>query len=478
MPPYKDTFKNSFIGRVAESSLLTNAWNKKHSCLTVVYGRRRIGKSTLIKKVFPDLLHFEGLENQNAAAQKKIFCEQLAQKFNDSKLRYLYTAEWRLILIELSKLIGNKPCVILFDEFQWMAGERTKLVSDLKFVWDNYFLLKNNCHMILCGSVSSFLVKKVIRSKALYGRVDLTLPLEGLSLPEIIKDLEHNSKSGVPVSQYIENYFVCGGVPAYWKKINLNKSPRQNCEELAFTKNGYFVEEFEKIFTSHFGKHEIYQRIVKFLSKHPHSSQAKIEIGCNLTAGGRNSNYLEDLELAGFIKSYIPVAAKAASNLKRYIIQDNYLKFYLTFIEPNLVKIKRSGIKFTYVASEQAIATWKGLQFEKLCLDNADLIAEILGFSGIRYDSGSFFERKDKESGFQIDLMFIRADSTVVFCEIKYLSKSVGTDVIQESQRKVDRIQEKWKYRVLKVLISKEGASEALKKSDYFDYMLSVEEVF
>jgi AAA+ ATPase superfamily predicted ATPase len=165
---------NRLIGRKMESGLLIEYSQKPTAQLVCVYGRRRIGKSFLIEKVFQDknFLQFEGLENEHTDVQIKNFTHDLARQTGNKILFHAKVYEWDQILDEFTKYLQQQKehTVILFDEFQWMAAQKSLLVSLFKKYWDQYWS-KCNVTIILCGSISSFMVKKVIKSKALYGRI-------------------------------------------------------------------------------------------------------------------------------------------------------------------------------------------------------------------------------------------------------------------------------------------------------------------
>mgnify|MGYP005664866301 FL=1 len=176
----------SFIGREREVKGLLQVDHSKKSALTAIYGRRRVGKTALVEHAFSNvpLFKFEGIENREEAHQREYFRAALVQHFQDSQLALLDVSSWLPLLQALSNCLGERPSVIFFDEYQCLATESNALTSELKFAWDNFFLKKNRVHLILCGSISSFIVKEVIRSKALYGRIDTFIDLQPLSLPD------------------------------------------------------------------------------------------------------------------------------------------------------------------------------------------------------------------------------------------------------------------------------------------------------
>jgi len=289
----------------------------------------------------------------------------MAKEFDMPELLDMPFREWEPLLSILSRKIGLNPCIIVFDEFQWISGERSNLIGHLKYAWDNLFL-KNNCvHLILCGSVSSFMVKKVIRSKALYGRIDSELALHPLKLPEIIKGI----KSGRSINELIEMYMVTGGIPQYIKLFDWSKSAWLNIRQLCFSPNGFLVNEFERIFASHFGSNSHYRIIIKALSV-KNATREQLQKQCGLATGGRISEYLENLELAGFIEKYTSINKPEGIRYARYRLADFYLLFYFRFIAPHnaLIRSSPSDAPITRFIPDRQKYPWMGLAFEHICI--------------------------------------------------------------------------------------------------------------
>ena len=470
-----------FIGRKRELKKLREwltEWNRPF--LSVIYGRRRVGKTRLVNEAFKDspFLSFEGLEGQSSTEQKKAFLLRLARQSGNQFYEKIEGASWIEILTLLSDFIkdkyGKKPVAILFDEFQWMASGRTKLVSALKFVWDNYFQKQNLVHLVLCGSICSFLVKKVLRSKALHGRVDLEINLKPLRVTEI-KEVFIPKRS---LKEVLELYMVLGGIPRYLEMVKKNRSTANNLSQLAFSPNGFLVDEFDRIFASHFGSNPAYEAIVSFLSTGRGFNTKSISQGCSIAKGGRLSTYLDELELAGFIESYVPVNKPEAARLTRWRLADPYLRFYFKFILPNKRAIARSTRELGYgkIVSGQQYAIWRGLAFEHLCRYHHEEIARALGFSAVRYNSGAWFGRG--ENGAQIDLLFHRADSVVTLCELKFQDRPIGCQVVKDVERKISVLPNPNNWTIERVLLTSSAPSKALIEADYFHRVLTVDEVF
>lgn len=469
-----------FIGRQHERACLAE-WEKRlpRGTLSVLHGRRRVGKTRLIKEVFRkhDLLFFEGLEGQSTRVQQQHFLEQLSLLTRRKKYLKDRPNNWSQPLGFLADYIEErakkgKATVVFLDEFQWMAANRVDLVTRLKFIWDSR-LADLPVHLILCGSISSFMVRKVVRSKALYGRVHLEIHLRPLTLPEIAPLFAKRN-----LREVVELYMAIGGVPQYLEMLEPTKSFILNMQKLCFSRHGYLVEEFERLFASHFGRNPHYRRILEDLGKYPSLSREAIAKNCKLDTGGTLTQYLEELELAGFIERYVPVGRPLHSKILRYRMSDPYLLFYFRFIQPALKQILSGKEQpVSRYLPDRRLNPWRGIAFERLCFAHADLIAQKLGFSAVSYDCGSWFRRSDSDPGAQIDLLYSRADNVINVCEIKYRTAKSGKGLIKEVQAKVDHFPASPKASIEPILITASDITDALRNEGFFTNILKLEDL-
>lgn len=463
----------SFIGRQQELATLRKFTVKASgSHLTAIYGRRRVGKTRLVQEACTHLpiYSFEGLEGRGSAAQKRHFLKSLYRYSKLEAHRLAATGDWIDLLVLLVEYIGDKPCVVFFDEFQWMAAQRNALVSKLKYVWDNYFLKRCRVHLIICGSVSSFIVKKVLQSRALYGRIDSIINLLPLTFSETKTGFFENRS---PV-ETLEYYLAMGGVPKYLELYKKNKSVRLNIADLCFKKNGYMSEEYHRIFVSHFGKVAYYQRIVEYLAQRGFATRDQLLRHCQLKSGGRVSTFLEDLDLAGFIEGYSPVHNATSTHLRRFRIADPYLRFYFQFIHPQLTRIRTDsdGVPLAHALPESKYRPYLGLAFEQFCHWHAHTIARCLGFSAVNYQHGSWFRKNDLGSGAQIDLIYKRSDNVITLCEVKF-RKRIGKEIIHEVEQKCDALSQWTNATIERVLISAYPPTNDLYNEGYFATVLT-----
>jgi uncharacterized protein len=468
-----------FVGRIPQLSILQRASNNRtRSSITAVYGRRRIGKTRLIMEASrkSPILHFEGIEGASSAEQRRHFLKTLARHSGMRAHQIATSGDWEDLLILLAEFTASQPVdkkqIIFFDEFQWMAAGRNELVGKLKFVWDNYLEQHCNVHLILCGSVSSFLVKKVIRSKAFYGRIDQVINLGPLNFSEVKSGFFPNRS----VHEALEFYLDFGGVPKYLEMYEASRSVRLNLADLCFKPEAWFVTEFDRLFTSHFGKSRHYQNVVEFLADRRLATRDEIAGFIGVKSGGRISEILENLILAGFVESYGSVHNPQATSLKRYRISDPYLLFYFRFIYPlrSRIGVSDQGVPLHQALPDKRYEIFLGLAFEHFCYRHASLIAGILGFAAVVYEHGSWFKRKDQTTGAQIDLLYKRADNVITLCEIKH-SKLVDKSVIKSVEAKAEALGRYGSFTIEKVLISAWKPTAEVYQAGYFSKILTAE---
>jgi AAA+ ATPase superfamily predicted ATPase len=461
-----------FLGREYYLNKLDSLYQQKTGRIAVLYGRRRIGKSEIIHHFCIDkkTLYFEGLENESTKSQIENFTFKLAEQLNQPHLKNTHFESWTEVFSFLTQNVFNKKVkyILALDELQWLAAGQVKLVNQIKSYWDQYWK-KQNVLLILCGSIAHFMVKKVINSKALYGRIDCEILVENLEPFETRQFLPKRH-----VNEVLLYSMVFGGVPKYFDLITPNKSFEQNINSLMFQAGGFFTNEIEKVFYSQFKEHKTYKIIVENLSKH-NLSLSEISKAINYKSGGSLKSFLDNLELAGFVRFYISIDSNSQKT-KKYKLTDEFLIFYFRFIQPHekLIKNNKKLDLFSKLV-KPAWNSWLGISFELFCLKNSELISEKLGFSEKVIKSGSVYSQK---LGYQFDLVYYRSDKTISICEIKYNELPVDTEVIKQVNQKLLRFNTPRGFTVEKIIITKNGITKSLLNSEYFDQALEMSEIF
>lgn len=454
---------NRLVGRDIEIAFLQEIADLEDSSIVVVYGRRRVGKTTLIEHVFGErnLIKIEGIEGGNEEQQLKQAISQLTHQLKEHPVAYWNPKSFTDLFRLLEPIVKKGIWTIFLEEYQWLSSYGSSVTSELKIAWDNWFSKNKQLKLILCGSSPSFMISKVLMSKALHNRSQYELLLKPMHFSEAkhLLPAEHDAFSA---------YLLLGGIPEYLKRIK--KSWLMSFYKEAFKENGFFIDEFQRIIVSSLSTNAHYKKILIFLAKNGYADRSTIATHLKIKAGGSLSDLLDDLEHSGFIRSYIPIDKKVGSILKRYKISDFFLKTYFKFIYPEYRNIKQGVYS---PPSLDQIQAHLGYAFEEYCYQNHTAIAALLGFSAVKYQVGSYFFRGD--SNFQLDLIFIRADGVHSICEIKY-NNTITSKGIANFNRAIDIYKEKHpNIDIEKVLIYR-GTDKKSKITD-FDKIITAEEI-
>ena len=505
--PKKIKKMENFVGRKAEWKRLTAiGQTSSEPAILVVYGRRRIGKTELLEQVFAkrNILKFEGIRGKSQEQQKAHVLWQLSEYVQDPLLSKLKMDSW----VEIFKLINDRvpegKWTIYFEEVQWLADYKDAFISELKFAWDNYFRYRESWVIILCGSSPSFIINHVILSKSLYNRSQHELHLKEFGLEETREFLYPNelknenfeekpTKSKTHSSTHLgiaprshrevmDAYLTLGGIPEYLKWCKTSSSVFISICQNAFTPDSFFSREYERIFVSSLAENKHYKAIIQFLANVRFATREEILNHLKISSTGTLSSILKDIELCGFIEKYTPYNLNEESRLSRYCIADHYLQFYYKFIKPIDSEIQRGFFQENPLSAIKmdAYQKWLGFAFERFCRHRNQWIAKILGFHGIHYRAGAFFNKKTQKNdpGFQFDLIFDREDRVITLCEIKYTQAKMGVGVIEEFERKLELFPNPKKKTLQKILIATEGANDSLLTRHYFDRVITLEDLF
>lgn len=460
--------KTPFYGRKEELARLERLLKKKTSSLVVIKGRRRIGKSRLISEFGKDMktFIFTGLppnEYTTEQTQREYFVQQMERLL---EIRGVKAEDWGDIFWHLARATQSKQVLVVFDEINWMGSLDHTFLGKLKSAWDLSFKSNPKLLLILSGSMSTWIDNNILSSTGFMGRISLELTLDELPLP--VCNLFWRKKRNL-ISSYekFKVLSVTGGVPRYLEEIDPDVSAEENIYNLAFRKGGLLVEEFDRIFSDLFSTRFLrYKQIVERLV----NGSATLEQICsamNLEKGGSVSNYLEDLEETGYISQDRTwnIKNNKESNLCTFRLKDNYLRFYLKYIEP-----LRKQIEKNRVVTPPAWTTIMGIQFENLVLNNSTSVHKILGLSPseVLYDN-PYFQRSTKtHPGCQVDYLIQTKFNTLHLCEIKFSKEPVGLSVIKDVKQKMERIAKPKSFSVRPILIHVNGVTDSVYESDFF----------
>ncbi len=461
-----------FIGRKKELAKFVTLYKKRSPSLCVIKGRRRIGKSRLASEFaktshkgrfwsFAGLAPDVGVTHQQQidhfARQLSLFLKLPSMTFND----------WSDALEHLS-LHFKSGDIVLFDEISWMGGGDPTFIPKLKAWWD-----KQNRHimLILCGSISTWIEENILNSTAFFGRINLTISLEPLSIPESAELLK---ALGVKASDYdlYKILGIVGGIPWYLEQYDPTQTADENIKRLAFERDGLLVTEFDRLFYDLFnGKGSTYKKILYSL-RDGAKSLSEIRTSIKFAHSGTLSKMIEHLIVAGFINKQPLWSFKTGTPLKQslYAISDPYMRFYLKVIAPNIQKILRNGFSTLNLQSLPGFESHLGMQIEHLLLQNRALLLHALGITDADISNdGSYRQNKSsKQRGVQIDYLIQTRAKNLYICEFKFKRRELTSDIIREIDEKIKNLKAPRGFAKIPVLFHIGGVSDSLAMDQYF----------
>lgn len=498
MKPYHSSAPQRLIGRKEELLRLDRWQRETRPYILVVYGRRRIGKTTLIEHFFDQhrMFKFEGIQpaepprgKKNVIADQKKQIDaafrQLARYLETEREKELYSQtvvnSWTSFFELFNVLLGQRKAVLYFEEIQWLASYSGTFCAELKEAWDNLLQRNHELVVVLCGSSTSFVMRQVLSNKALYNRSMEEIKLRPFDPRETSEFLGKERSS----FEVMDAQLTVGGIPEYLKRLKNQSSVYLGLCQNTFVPDSFFMREKEKIFVSSLSKDRYYERIVAFLAQRKFATRAEIQRNLKTTTGFHLTETLLDLEQCDFVEKYSPVQLPANSKAVRYRISDPYLRFYYKFVEGHKQDIQKGLYQKNpaTVIVQQDYRKWLGFAFERWCCQHHRIIARLLGFEAVSYRAGAFFNRRilSDKTGFQIDLVFIRKDCVITICEIKYHEMAVGVKVIETVENKIEKLKEEFvparQYSIQKVLIASFGGDASLLKRHYFDRIITLDEL-
>ena len=411
------------IGREKEKHILQEALTEEYSQFIAVYGRRRVGKTFLIRETYGNRFCFQFTGSAKTSSRKQLARFQMALKEHGLKDVALLT-NWMTAFSELKRFVNLQPegkKVIFLDELPWMDAPRSGFLTELESFWNGWASARKDVVFVVCGSATSWMVKKIIKNKGgLHNRLNHRIALQPFTLREC-EDLLKSRGVVLTRKQILEGYMVFGGVPYYWSLLERGASLSQEIDRLVFSRDGDLYDEFSMLYASLFKKPERYTKVIELLAKKKRglTRLELIELG-KFEDNGKFTEILHDLEWCGFIRGYSMMGKRVKDEMFQLI--DHYTLFYYEFIEG-----KRRGKNYWQaMQGKPQYNTWCGLAFERVCLWHVDQIKMKLGISGVlteEYAWRCLPDKKTKRKGVQIDLLIDRSDGIIDLCEMKYSKK-------------------------------------------------------
>jgi len=416
----------NIIGRQEESQILKDAFDSTKAEFVAVFGRRRVGKTFLIKEFFNNkfTFYFSGVENTKNKMQLQNFNVAI-QKYG--KMYFPVADNWFRAFDQLANMLDNSKNkqrkVIFIDELPWLDVTNSHFIQALEYFWNTWASSRSDIMLIVCGSSTTWMINKLLKNRGgLHNRVTTQINLKPFCLNEC-EQFSKNRKLGLNRKQIAELYMILGGVPYYWDLLKKSESVSQNIDRLCFNSDGILRIEFDKIYNSLFKHSEKYITIINTLAK-KRSGLTREEIikHSGLANAGSLTRMLEELEQSSFIRIYYGYGKNVKDKL--YQLVDFFSLFHLTFIQGKRISEENYWTKIENASTHKS---WCGYAFEMLVLMHEKQIKQALSIGGVLTNSYSWISKKTDNNA-QIDLLIERKDRIINVCEMKFSNKEYVID--------------------------------------------------
>jgi len=404
----------SIIGRIAEIREFDEIMASKKSEFVVVYGRRRVGKTYLIRRYFDNKFSFysTGLAQQKTDVQLANFNAALRQSpfYEEQKEANNWMDAFRN-LIKVLEANPDEKKVIFIDELPWMDTMDSGLISAIDFFWNSWASARNDIKFIVCGSSASWMIDHLLKNtKGLYNRVTNRIKLKPFTLKETKAYLTAMG-GNYDNYQVVELYMALGGIPFYLNLVKPQESASQNINRLFFSEQAKLRDEYYLLFASLFKNYQKHVAIINALAqKKKGLFKSEIVKASKVKDGGTLTTILKELEASDFIRKYNMPKQKVRNII--YQLTDNFTLFHHNFIE----KSEETDFNFWInTINTPSYYAWAGNAFEIVCLLHSQEIKKALGIAGVQSNTYAWSNTKS-----QIDLLFDRKDNVINLIEIKF----------------------------------------------------------
>lgn len=472
-----------FIGRNYELGQLKRLVSKKSASLAVVYGRRRVGKSRLISEFTKSLnsYHFIGLPPDKTNTRQKQLDEFSKQLSRECSLPRKHYTDWGDVFFDLSHYTKKKQAVIVLDEVTWMGSGDDDFLGKLKNTWDLYFNKNPELILILCGSVSAWIKQNIILNTGFHGHLSLKMKLRELPL-KYCKYFWGKHEEKIKAIEKIKVLSVTGGIPKYLEEIDPAVSSEENIRTMCFEESGLLFNDYDQIFSHMLQKDSVqYYEIIKLLATKNYTHTELVK-KLDKQNNGTTSKYIEELCEAGFVGRYYTwnLDTDKPSTQSQYKLTDNYLRFYLKYIGPNIDKIISQDFRYKSMSSLPGWHSIMGLQIENIIINNRHEIIKKLAINPDELlRSNPYFQNPTKKRrGCQIDFLIQTKFKTLYVCEIKSSRNLIGKSIVNEVEEKTLRLERPKGFSIRPVLIHTGEVHDEVYDSDYFAKIINLGELF
>jgi hypothetical protein len=408
------------IGRIKETALLQSLEQADRSTFTAIYGRRRVGKTYLIRTVYEGRFAFQltGIANVELSHQLINFHAALVRDFPDFENQTppeTWFQAFQYLIKALESLPQNGKKNIFLDELPWLDTSNSMFISAIEHFWNSWASARTDINLMVCGSAASWMLNELLNNTGgLYNRITHHIHLDPFTLAEC-EDFFKQRSPGFDRYQLLQLYMVLGGIPFYLESVDPSKSATQNINELCFTNRGRLRTEFDKLYASLFKKSERHIAVVEALARVSKGMERdELLKAAKLPNGGSSSTILKELEESNFIRKYNTFGKNKNNSI--YQLADFYSLFYLKFIKNNHQIDEDFWLNGL---DKPEIRSWSGYAFEQVCISHLKQIKQALGISSVQTQSSAWLGNYNGEKA-QIDLLIDRRDQVINLCEMKF----------------------------------------------------------
>lgn len=411
-----------FKGRKQELKYLNSEYRKKGNKLVVLYGRRRIGKSELMKEFAVNKKHiFFSSDLSIEHEQLRQFSRKVYEFTGEKFLENQQFDNWDNLFSYIFEKLKN--VLIIIDEFPYLCYSNTALPSVLQRHWDGLSQSKN-IFLIICGSYMSFMEKEVLSSKSpLFGRRTGQILLQPFSFNEAEQFFPGYSKENK-----IYSYAILGGTPAYLAKFNPKHSLWKNLELNVLNKNSYLYGEPHFLLREELNEPALYFAILKAIS-YGKTKLNEISQDTGINDVNKINKYITVLRELKIIKREVPVTEKIQDKSKRgiYSLEDPFFRFWFRFVYSNKSYLEEGDLRYTLDFIRKSLDTFTGYIFEQICIEK---FKNMNSENKLPFKADKIGRWWNKNS--EIDIFAFNSSGQYIFAECKWTDRKTGLNLLEQ----------------------------------------------
>lgn len=421
-----------FVNRTEELGYLEKLYKEKNARLLIIYGRRRIGKTELLRQFSKDKKHlFFSSDLSSEQEQLRQFTEKIYQVTGESFLQTQAFSSWEASLRYTFDHLIDKIPLIIIDEFPYLCVSNSALPSILQKIWDEK-AKENNIFLILCGSYMSFMEKEVLGSKSpLFGRRTGQIVLPPLRFEHLKDFFSHYSKK--------DRVYICavlGGTPAYLQRFSDKRTIEQNVKDEVLSKNAFLYSEPRFLLMEELREPSIYFSILKAIA-FGKTRLNEIVQETGIDDRHKVNKYLTVLRELHIVRRKVPLTEDKPHKSRKgiYILDDPFFRFWFRYIFPNMSYLEEGDIDYVWEEKiKPNFDSFVGFIFEDICIQQLKSLNKDNKLPFKAKNIGQWWNGRE-----EIDIVALDGKGSFMFCECKWTAKKIGISMLDELQNKTNK---------------------------------------